>query len=428
MRILHLSTNDIRGGAARAAYRLHCSLCRQGYDSTMFVANRYSDDPTVAAFEPPLDFTNRLSRILRKELIWRKFVRYQTTRPDGCDSFSDDRSEYGATLLRQLPSSDLINLHWVAGFLDYQSFFSQLPRDVSIVWTLHDMNPFTGGCHYNDGCSRYTQGCGTCPQLGSHKLKDLSHKIWQRKQKAFSKLESHRLHIVTPSIWLAEEAKRVPLLERFPISSIPYGVNTEVFSPQDPSIARAALELPQNAKVVLFIAVSTATRRKGFVYLAEALSGLKEIPNLLLVSLGQGKPSVNSDIAHLHLGHIDNERLLSLIYSSAEVFAIPSLEDNLPNCVLESMSCGTPVVGCEVGGIPDMVRQGDTGLLVPPQDANALRTAIAEMLQNSAKCTEMAENCRRIATEEYSLEVQAQRYVDLYETIRGEQIGQPQQE
>jgi glycosyltransferase involved in cell wall biosynthesis len=88
------------------------------------------------------------------------------------------------------------------------------------------------------------------------------------------------------------------------------------------------------------------------------------------------------------------------------------------------MSCGVPVVGFNVGGIPDMVRQGDTGMLVPPQDASALRIALAELLQNSAKRTEMAENCRRIATEEYSLEVQAQRYVDLYETIRGEQIGQ----
>ena len=425
MKVVHLNTTDTRGGAAIAAYRLHRGLRRQGRDSTMFVANRYSDDPTVAAFEPPLDFTSRLSRILRKELIWRNFVRYQTTRPDGCDSFSDDRSEYGATLVRQLPSSDLINLHWVAGFLDYQSFFSQLPRDVSIVWTLHDMNPFTGGCHYNEGCSRYTQGCGVCPQLGSHRLKDLSHKIWQRKRKAFARLHSDRLHIVTPSIWLAEEAKRGPLLERFPISSIPYGVDTKVFSLQDPGIARAALELPHNAKVVLFIAVSTAKRRKGFVYLAEALSGLKKIPNLLVVSLGHGKPSISSNIAHLHLGHIDNERLLSLIYSSAEIFAVPSLEDNLPNCVLESMSCGTPVVGFKVGGISEMVRQGVTGLLVPPQDVKALRAAIAELLQDPAKLKEMTENCRRIATEEYSLQVQAQRYVDLYETIRGEQTGQP---
>lgn len=422
---MHINTNDIAGGAARAAYRLHRSLCGEGYDSSMFVANCRSGDRSVTAFSPPMNFRSRLRRVLQRELLWRAFVRYQSSRPPGYDSFTDDRSEHGAAPLSQLPFCEVINLHWVSGFLDYQSFFSLLPRRVSIVWTLHDMNPFTGGCHYNEGCSRYTQGCGACPQLGSHKLKDLSHKIWQRKQKAFAKLESDRLHIVTPSIWLAEEAKRGPLLERFPISGIPYGVNTKVFSPQDPSSARAALELPQNAKVVLFIAVSTATRRKGFVYLAEALSGLKEIPNLLLVSLGHGKPTIHSDIAHLHLGHIDNDRLLSLIYSSAEVFAIPSLEDNLPNCVLESMSCGTPVVGFKVGGIPEMVRQGVTGLLVPPQDVKALRAAIAELLQDPAKRTKMAANCRTIATEEYSLEVQVQRYVDLYETSRGEQIGQP---
>ena len=424
MKVVHLNGSDTRGGAARAAYRLHSGLCGQGYDSSMFVAHCGSGDRSVTPFSPPMDPRSRLRRVLQRELIWRDFARYQSSRPPGYDSFTDDRSEHGAAPLRQLPFCEVINLHWVAGFLDYQSFFSQLPQNVSIVWTLHDMNPFTGGCHYNEGCSRYTHGCGACPQLGSHKPKDLSHKIWQRKQKAFAKLESDRLHIVTPSIWLAEVAKRGSLLERFPISDIPHGINTEVFSPQDPSIARAALELPQNAKVVLFIAVSTATRRKGFVYLAEALSGLKEIPNLLLVSMGHGKPTIHSDIAHLHLGHIDNDRILSLIYSSAEIFAMPSLEDNLPNCVLESMSCGTPVVGFKVGGIPEMVRPGVTGLLVPPQDVKALRSAIRELLQDQTKRTKMSENCRTIATEEYSLEVQVQRYLDLYATIRGEQIKQ----
>jgi glycosyltransferase involved in cell wall biosynthesis len=388
----------------------------------MFVANCGSGDRSVTAFSPPMDFRSRLRRVLRKELIWRDFVRYQSSRPPGYDSFTDDRSEHSEAPLSQLPLCEVINLHWVAGFIDYQSFFSLLPRDVSIVWTLHDMNPFTGGCHYSESCSRYTRGCGACPQLGSDKRKDLSHRIWKRKQRAFAELEPDRLHLVTPSIWLAEEAKRSPLVERFPISSIPHGINTEVFSPKDPSIARAALDLPQNAKVVLFIAVSTATRRKGFEYLAEALSDLQEMTNLCLVSLGHGKPTIHSDIAHLHLGHIDDDQLLSLIYSSAEVFAIPSIEDNLPNCVIESMSCGTPVVGFEVGGIPEMVRPGVTGLLAPPQDVKALGAAIIELLQDPAKRDEMAAHCRRVAHKEYSYQVQVRRYVDLYETILGEQV------
>jgi len=383
----------------------------------MIVAHRGSDDPTVTSYVPPMDFPSGLRRVLRRVRIWRDYRRYESSRPSCHDSFNDSRSEYGVTLLQQLPSCDLINLHWIAGFVDYGSFFARVPNRIPTVWTFHDMNPFTGGCHYDEGCGRFVECCGGCPQLGSKDLHDLSRQIWRRKRNIFQQIEPDRLHIVTPSLWLTEEAKRSSLLGRFSSSVIPNGLDTDIFSPRDPSMARAVLDLPQSARVVLFVAGSMDNWRKGFVFLAEALSELTELPNLFLVSLGGGKPALNFHIDHLHLGYADNDRLLSFAYSAADVFVISSVQDNFPNTVLEALACGTPVVGFSVGGIPEMVRSGVTGLLAPPGDERALAAAISHLLENDVTRAEMSTNCRRIATEEYSLEIQANRYIKLYEAL-----------
>jgi glycosyltransferase involved in cell wall biosynthesis len=159
--------------------------------------------------------------------------------------------------------------------------------------------------------------------------------------------------------------------------------------------------------------------------LVEALEGLQGIDNLFLISLGEGKPALEVEIPHLHLGYINDDRLLSLVYSSADLFAFPSSQDNLPNSIVESMACGTPVVAFNVGGVADLVRHGKTGLLTPPQSVRALRSAIVELLQDPAKRDEMAAHCRRVAQKEYSYQVQVRRYVDLYKTILGERVRQP---
>jgi len=145
LKIAHISTDDVRGGAAQAAYRLHTGLRRFGHDSVMLVAQKSSDDPTVTAFAPPMDFLNRLIRRLRHEQITRSFSQYRLLRPNGYEMFSDDRNSYGATLMGQLPIVDVINLHWIAGFVDHQAFFSTVGESTPVVWTLHDMNAVTGG-------------------------------------------------------------------------------------------------------------------------------------------------------------------------------------------------------------------------------------------------------------------------------------------
>jgi glycosyltransferase involved in cell wall biosynthesis len=396
------------GGAARAAYRLHQGLQRIGQDSRMLVAAKSSDDPAVVQFKVPRDLPSLVWRRLRRERIARDFRRYRTSRPVGYELFSDDRSEYGSTLLPQIPECDVVNLHWVSGLVDYEAFFSRIPASKPVVWTLHDMNPFTGGCHYDMACGRYTTGCHACPQLGSTRQQDLACRIWRRKQRIFSRVPASRLHIVAPSRWLGEEVRRSSLFRNFSVSVVPYGLDLEAFAPRDPGGVRSLLGIPADARVALFVADGLDNRRKGFALLVEALNQCAGmVPGLMLMSLGHHAPQVNVRLPWMH----------SMVYSAADVFVICSLQDNLPNTVLEAMACGTPVIGVGVGGIAEMVRKGLNGLAVPRADAGALAAAIKDLMNGTGQLQEMKVACRRIAMDEYPLELQARRYVQIYESL-----------
>ena len=164
------------------------------------------------------------------------------------------------------------------------------------------MNPFTGGCHYSLDCEKYNNGCGACPQLGSRDENDLSRQIWQRKRKAYSHLTPNNLQIVALNQWMAEKVRQSELLHNFPVEIIPNGVDTNIFSPRDQYVAREALEVPQDARVLLFVAHGINNRRKGFPELAKTLGSLRDLKNLFLLSLGDSKPNINTSIPHLHLG------------------------------------------------------------------------------------------------------------------------------
>lgn len=415
MKICQISTHDIAGGAARAAYRLHQGLCHLHIDSQLYVLNKLSRDDRVLAFTPSAKFWPQLQRFVRHKRIQRSFDQYRSSRPGGLEIFSDDRSHFGAAPLTQLPVCDVIHLHWIARFIDYTTFFGHIHKP--IIWTLHDMNPFSGGCHYSDGCRHYTDQCGHCPQLGSQLWHDLSASVLHRKQKALSQLQPGQLHIVTPSRWLAHQAKQSTLFRQLPISVIPYGLDTHKFAPQNSSASRHILGIPQSARVILFAASNLSTQRKGFGLLQEALNNLAADDRIFLLSVGYGVTNLAATIPHRHVETVNDDRLLSAIYSAADIFVIPSIEDNLPNTVLEAMACGTPVVGFDVGGIPDMVRPGITGELAPAGDVARLSQVIQALLETPEKRHELAANCRRIAEEEYALDLQAHRYMALYKQM-----------
>ena len=184
-KVVHLSTYDVAGGAARAAYRLHDGLRRAGVDSSMFVREAPTSDGSVIRFEPATTFCKRAERRIRREHIERKLRPAIPTDSHKVEPFRTDRSEYGTDILSKLPPYDILNLHWIADFVDYPSFFGAFSKNTRIVWTLHDMNAFTGGCHYDLGCGRYLSQCGDCPQLAAAGPNDLSHEIWTRKKSAF---------------------------------------------------------------------------------------------------------------------------------------------------------------------------------------------------------------------------------------------------
>ena len=426
MRVVHLSTSDSNGGAARAAFRVHTGLKRLGHDSTMLVYRAGSKDPSVNKYKPQPGLLPRLRRSLRARRIETDHRKYDATRPVGFELFSDDRSPTASELIPQIQPCDLINLHWVAEFVDHEHVLPRLPKDVPIVWRLADMAPLTGGCHYTAGCEKFTARCGACPQLGSNDEHDLSRDIWTRKSNALAPLVG-RMHLVGTSKWIASESRRSSLLKQFPVTVIPNGLDTREFTPRDKGFSRDLWDVPRDAKVILFIADSLENKRKGFSYVVEALSGLAgSVAKPFLVSLGNLKSKLDLPVQHVNLGRINNDRLLSLVYSLADVFVMPSLQESFGQTVTESLACGTPVVAFDGGGPTDMVRPGVTGWLAKCGDAAALRGAIVSALSDDATRAKMSENARRVAVEEYSLETQAAAYVRLYERLIAE-MRQPAQ-
>ncbi|MCE7979653.1 MAG: glycosyltransferase [Caldilinea sp. CFX5] len=421
MKIVHVSTSDNIGGAARAAYRLHQGLHQLGCNTLMFVARRTLDNSTISSFQPLSDLLSHMQRTLRRQKIVRDLNRYSKSRSNFAELFSDERTQHVKGFFAQIPNTDVINLHWINRFVDLQAFLTNVPTSTKLIWTLHDMNTFTGGCHYDYGCGKYTQQCGACPQLGSNQQRDLSFQILQRKRKAYQGLNPNRFQLVAPSRWMAQQVKRSTLMGHYPVHTIPYGLNVAEFAPMERDQARAELGLPQDAKIILFVAYEITDQRKGLDLLSAALNGMTDYKDLHLVSLGKGKLCFDLGIPHTAFSSVEDDRRMAMIYSAADIFVITSRQDNLPNTVMESMACGTPVVGFDVGGIPDMIRPGKTGLLAPVGHVQSLRDAIATLLDNQDLRSAMAVNCRCIAVEEYALEVQASRYVALYQSMLSKQ-------
>lgn len=416
--VVHVSSDDVTGGAGRCAHRLHEGLLALGHDSRMLVQRKRSDDGAVSRFRPDAGLRRRLARRWRRWRIERDHARYEASAPGWREPFHGDRTEFAGEVVGSLPPADVVNLHWISRLVDYRAFFDGLPGRLPVVWTLHDMNLFTGGCHYDRGCGAYRRRCGTCPQLGSEDEDDLSRQVWRRKRDLFSRTPAERLHLVTPSRWLADVASESSLVGgRFPVSVIPYGVDTDVFAPRDRGFAREVLDVPPEARVVLFVAHSVENDRKGFGVLREALAGLTGEEGLVLLSLGKGDPEVPEGIEHRHLGFVRDDRYMSVIYSAADVFVIPSRQDNLPATALEAMACGTPVVGSGVGGIPEMVRPGETGYLAEDGDPGDLRDGILRVLRDPDGRQALSRRCRERVLGEYGLERQARRYERLYRSL-----------
>ncbi len=417
VKVLHITTS-VRGGAGIATRRLCYALSQYGLFSSILA---YQDSHEGSLAKSFAENDGALCRIRPTALRLIKEFRlnlYRKKHKKTLPIFNTDWSPFGKEIIRQLPDCDVINLHWVAGFVDYTSFFRYVSPRTPVVWTLHDMNPFTGGCHYAQDCERYTTGCESCPQLVSTQVSHIPKKVWLKKKKIFDKIPKKSLCFISPSEWLARKAKKSPLISKFPVEVIPNSLDTSVFSRKNKIAVKELFGIHRDSKVVLFVADSLEDKRKGVSFLMKALRYLKDIPGLCLVSVGRGyNLEGTSRIRYEHLGSIQSERIMSIAYNIADVFILPSLGDNLPNAVMEAMACGVPVIAFQVGGIPEMIRHLETGYLARYKDILDLANGMRMLLYDDSLRIRMGHKCREEAVKKYSYTIQAEMYFNLYKRL-----------
>lgn len=415
MKVIHIATEDA-GGAGKGVSRLHLALNKKEIKSELYVSKNINNYDNVFQLKK-LTITQRVLRRLETESYNYNFNKFAKTKSPTLELFSDDRVPGFDRLTNHLPQADVYNLHWVAGFLDYKNFFHKLPTGTPLVWKLPDMFPFTGGCHYSYECDGFTNTCGQCPQLGSSNRNDLSAKSLKRKKEAFLNVSPITTTIVAPSKWTQKQAQISSLLSNFEIAHIPNGIDCEIFIPREKTEARAKLNLPTEELIVLFVADAVTNYRKGFDLLQKALSEIDSDRPITLASIGSEGKSFDGKIKHIHLGRIESEEMLSFAYSAADIFVTPARAESFGLVVIEAMACGTPVVGFEVGGIPDMVRPGQTGLLAKVENVREFKNAIETLLKEDEMRSAMSRECRHVALAEYTLDIQADKYKKVYESL-----------
>jgi glycosyltransferase involved in cell wall biosynthesis len=408
VKVLHLSAYDLFGGAAKAAFRLHDTLRKSGVDSTMLVRRRDSNRPDVM---PPAGAVMKLwSRVQRRcDRLPLVFM------GAGAADFSPGWVPDGLARHVAALAPDVVHLHWVTdGFFQIETLQKLL---APVVWTMHDMWPFTGGCHYAGTCGRFAAACGCCPLLGSRRESDLSRKGLERRRAVIGRSSPA---YVSPSRWLADQAHRSSLLRNAEIKIIAYGIDTACFRPRDRSAIRTGLSLPQDKMLILVGAAQLKTNlRKGFAHFRIALNMLqKMVPmgaiEIVLFGSGDWEGETLEGFRVHSLGVLEGDEALACAYASADVFVAPSLEDNLPNTVIEAMAAGIPVVAYNAGGIPEIIDDGQNGLLAPVGRPEALAQTLARMLNDHDFRSQCRQRSRQKILRSFDNKAAAEKYRELY--------------
>jgi len=427
--ILHFSTWE-RGGAGMAAARIRNALVQGGTQAGLAVLQKNSRQTDVTLLCPQGNRAEANLSVGTSPYLatatqgWANTLAAYPHRAPYIEVFSNAQSPLDLERLAGFKGVRLAHFHWVAGMVH----FPAAPRALagkSVVWTLHDMAAFTGGCHYAGDCQRYTgnPGCGACPMLGSGTDEDASRQDWLARQTAYAPLD---LTVVTPSRWLADCARQSPLFTGKRIEVIANGIDLQRFRPLDRNSLRQAWNIAPDEAVVLFGADSIQNRRKGFDLLLAALEALgRQAPGRPITLAAFGSLAAGftppPGFRFLHLGDIADEAKLPEIYGLADLLVLPSREDNLPNTAVEALACGIPVVGFNVGGLPDIVEDGRTGWLAAPGNVEELAERILRILAEGAPAA-WAARCRAKAEADFDCHQQAEKYRQLYaELLNGQE-------
>lgn len=424
---LHFFNSFLQGGAAVAAINIFENVSPYFEGSTFFFKRNISRRPSKLTrrdgFEKVfVSKTNnhfqRITNSIKARCHHKILKKYQSGRPGGYEQFSYAKQFYKTpySIFGDLPN--IIHLNWIADWVDYSSFFSSIPNHVPIVWTLHDMNPFTGGCHYAWSCTKYRQDCQSCFQLGPYNDGNLSNISWKEKWEA---IKDKNLHIVADSKWLEEEARSSRLFRNArSFQTIHYSVDLNIFKPKDKNAIRKKLEISDDQIVLVFGAASFANRRKGFETLIAALGMLeKKRNNLVCLIFGAGQPFSGPQLPEMRfMGKISSPEELVDVYNAGDVFVIPSLQEAFGLTALEAAACGTPAIGFKAGGIPDIIQHNVTGLLAETGEAADLANKLEAFFSLSPTGRErMGSSARNRAVEHFSKDVETRKYLALYRRI-----------
>lgn len=407
MKILIINTSDTYGGAAVAAYRLMNALQAEGEQVKMLVRDKYAEHPDV------ISVGNKIQNNLN--FYWERGTIFLHNRLSRKNLFDVSLANSGLSIVDHLAykEADIIHLHWInQGMLSIEEIENIARSGKKIVWTMHDMWPFTGICHHAGTCINYESGCGECPYLVAPSLHDLSYQRFVRKQRAYGE---GNITFVACSNWLKMMADKSPLTQDHPVVSIPNPIDTERYAPDDKAAARKKLNLPDNKKIVLFAAVKTSDPRKGIDYLAEAsLIMSAQHSDILFLIAGNNGDEIEKRLSlpAQTLGFVGPEEMPA-VYNAADLFVTPSLQENLPNTIMEAMACGTPCVGFHTGGIPEMITHRADGYVAQYKDAQDLANGILWALFE-ADVSRLSLNARAKVISHYAQSLVAKQYIEIY--------------
>lgn len=416
MRVTLVNTVSDGGGAAIAAKRLIYALKLKGVDIHCIVRDGRNSDENITILANSK--FKRLMGFIRFALEKFYFLFYEKS--------SLIRFAFSPAIIGQkistnkiIKNSDIIHLHWINNsFISLRELRRILRAGKPVVWTMHDMWAFTGGCHYTGECMNYLNNCGKCPYLKRPGTKDLSNRIFRKKQETYRGVP---LYIIGISKWIAGCAKQSNLFKSFPIFSIPNAIDTDKFKPFDQKEARNSLNLPKDKRILLFGAANIFDERKGLKYLLEALDILvSDYPdycdNLHCVLFGKAKASVTMSLPFSQFSFISSDSVLVELYSAVDLFILPSLQDNFPNTILEAMACCTPVVAFNTGGLTEMIEHKVDGYLAETIEGRQLAQGIIYVLKNNTD-NAMGLKARDKIIAEYSPEKIGETHVQIYNEI-----------
>ena len=415
MRILMVNTSELTGGAAIAANRLMNALNTEGHEARMLVRDRNTESSLVSTI--PNGAKQRCDFILERLGIFFE---------NGCRKhrlFEVDTATRGTDITRDkaFQEADIIHLHWInQGMLSLGGIGKILASGKPIVWTMHDMWPFTGICHYSRECTAWQEQCGNCPILRKRNVNDLSHRRFLKKAQVYAK---GKITFIGCSDWLADLARQAPLLSGYRIESIPNAIDTDYYQPSSKAQAREALQLPDNKHILLFVAQKATNPIKGIDYLKKALEriceadpSVKDSMQLVIVGLEASTLKEAFPIRATTYEYISDTETMQQLYNAATLLMMPTLQDNLPNTIVEAMACGLPCVGFNVGGLPQLITHHQTGYLAQYKDAADFAEGIKYCLKEGM-AEKMAISSREKALANFSQPIVAQRHAALYESL-----------